>query len=52
VPDFDAAGIPVGIDIDNASKKLDLQTLSLSRSGEVQTTAAQLALSRHAHLSS
>ncbi|HEU4878955.1 MAG TPA: DUF2283 domain-containing protein [Gemmatimonadaceae bacterium] len=41
VLDYDAAGNLVGIDIDNASKKVDLQTLILSRlPGEVQTIAA------------
>ena len=41
VLDYDAAGNLVGIDIDNASKKVDLQTLILSRlPGEVQTMAA------------
>jgi len=40
VLDYDAAGKLVGIDIDNASKKVDLQTLILSRlPGEVQTIA-------------
>ena len=40
VLDYDAAGNLVGIDIDNASKKVDLQTLILSRlPGEVQTIA-------------
>jgi uncharacterized protein YuzE len=41
VLDYDAAGNLVGIDIDNASKKVDLQKLILSRlPGEVQTIAA------------
>jgi uncharacterized protein YuzE len=41
VLDYDAAGNLVGIDIDNASKKVDLQTLILSSlPGEVQTIAA------------
>jgi uncharacterized protein YuzE len=30
VLDYDAEGNPVGIDIDNASQKVDLQALSLS----------------------
>jgi uncharacterized protein YuzE len=41
VLDYDAAGNLVGIDIDNASKKVDLQKLILSRlPGEVHTVAA------------
>ena len=41
VLDYDAAGNLVGIDIDHASKKVDLQTLILSRlPGEVHTIAA------------
>jgi uncharacterized protein YuzE len=41
VLDYDAAGNLVGIDIDHASKKVDLQKLILSRlPGEVQTIAA------------
>jgi glycine/D-amino acid oxidase-like deaminating enzyme len=41
VLDYDAAGNLVGIDIDHASKKLDLQQLALSRwPGEVRTIAA------------
>lgn len=41
VLDYDAAGNLVGIDIDNASKKVDLQTLIVSRlPGEVHTIAA------------
>lgn len=41
VLDYDAAGNLVGIDIDNASKKVDLQKLILSRlPGEVHTIAA------------
>jgi uncharacterized protein YuzE len=41
VLDFDAAGSLVGIDIDNASKNVDLQTLILSRiPGKVETIAA------------
>jgi uncharacterized protein YuzE len=40
VLDYDAAGNLVGIDIDKASKKIDLQTLILSRlPGQVQTIA-------------
>ncbi|HKQ14790.1 MAG TPA: hypothetical protein VJT80_15255 [Steroidobacteraceae bacterium] len=38
---FDAAGSLVGIDIDNASKNVDLQTLILSKiPGKVETIAA------------
>jgi uncharacterized protein YuzE len=41
VLDFDAEGILVGIDIDHASRKVDLRTLTLSRlPGVVQTSAA------------
>jgi uncharacterized protein YuzE len=41
VLDYDAAGNRVGIDIDHASKKVDLQKLTLSRlPGEVHTIAA------------
>lgn len=41
VLDYDAAGNLVGIDIDNASKKVDMQTLILSKlPGEVHTVAA------------
>lgn len=41
VLDYDAAGNLVGIDIDNASKKVDLEKLILSRlPGEVHTIAA------------
>jgi uncharacterized protein YuzE len=41
VLDYDAAGNLVGIDIDHASKKVDLRKLILSRlPGEVQTIAA------------
>jgi uncharacterized protein YuzE len=41
VLDYDAAGNLVGIDIDQASKKVDLQKLTLSRlPGEVHTIAA------------
>jgi uncharacterized protein YuzE len=41
VLDCDAAGNLVGIDIDHASKKVDLQKLILSRlPGEVETIAA------------
>lgn len=41
VLDYDAAGNLVGIDIDHASKKVDLQTLILSRiPGKVETIAA------------
>jgi uncharacterized protein YuzE len=41
VLDYDAAGNLVGIDIDHASKKVDLQKLTLSRlPGEVHTVAA------------
>jgi uncharacterized protein YuzE len=41
VLDYDVAGNLVGIDIDNASKKVDLQKLILSRlPGEVETIAA------------
>lgn len=40
VLDFDAAGSLVGIDIDNASKNVDLHTLILSRiPGKVETIA-------------
>jgi uncharacterized protein YuzE len=31
VLDYDAQGVLVGIDIDNASSKVDLQTLSVSK---------------------
>ena len=41
VLDYDAAGNLVGIDIDHASKKVDLRKLILSRlPGEVHTIAA------------
>ncbi len=41
VLDYDAAGNLVGIDIDHASKKVDLRKLTLSRlPGEVHTIAA------------
>jgi uncharacterized protein YuzE len=41
VLDYDAAGNLVGIDIDHASKKVDLQKLTLTRlPGEVHTIAA------------
>ena len=41
VLDYDAAGNLVGIDIDHASKKVDLRQLILSRlPGEVHTIAA------------
>jgi uncharacterized protein YuzE len=41
VLDYDAAGNLVGIDIDHASKKVDLQKLTLSRlPGEIHTIAA------------
>ena len=41
VLDYDATGNLVGIDIDNASKKVDLQKLILSKlPGEVHTVAA------------
>ena len=41
VLDYDDAGNLVGIDIDHASKKVDLQKLTLSRlPGEVHTIAA------------
>jgi uncharacterized protein YuzE len=41
VLDYDATGNLVGIDIDHASKKVDLQKLILSRlPGEVHTIAA------------
>jgi uncharacterized protein YuzE len=41
VLDYDAQGNLVGIDIDNASRKVELQTLVLSRlPGKVQTSAA------------
>jgi uncharacterized protein YuzE len=41
VLDYDAAGNLVGIDIDHASKKVDMQKLILSRlPGEVHTIAA------------
>lgn len=41
VLDYDAAGNVVGIDIDNASRKVDLDTLTLSRMpGRVETVAA------------
>jgi uncharacterized protein YuzE len=41
VVDYDAHGNLVGIDIDNASRKVELQSLVLSRlPGKVYTTAA------------
>lgn len=41
VLDYDAEGNLVGIDIDHASRKVDLRTLTLSRlPGVVQTSAA------------
>jgi uncharacterized protein YuzE len=41
VLDYDAQGNLVGIDIDNASRKVELQSLVLSRlPGKVYTTAA------------
>lgn len=41
VLDYDASGDLVGIDIDNASKKVDLHTLIVSRiPGKVETIAA------------
>ena len=41
VLDYDAEGNLVGIDIDHASEKVDLRTLSLSRlPGVVETSAA------------
>lgn len=41
VLDYDAAGNLVGIDIDNASRKVDLRTLILSKlPGKVETIAA------------
>jgi uncharacterized protein YuzE len=41
VLDYDAQGNLVGIDIDNASRKVELQPLVLSRlPGKVYTTAA------------
>lgn len=41
VLDYDAGGNLVGIDIDNASKKVDLHTLIVSRiPGKVETIAA------------
>lgn len=41
VLDYDAHGNLVGIDIDNASTKVELGTLTLSKMpGRVQTTAA------------
>jgi len=41
VLDYDANGNPVGIDIDNASAKVDLANLTLSRlPGKVVTVAA------------
>jgi uncharacterized protein YuzE len=41
VPDYDAAGNLIGIDIDNASKKVELKRLILSRlPGEVKSDAA------------
>jgi uncharacterized protein YuzE len=41
VLDYDAQGNLVGIDIDNASRKVELGSLVLSRlPGEVHTTAA------------
>jgi uncharacterized protein YuzE len=42
VLDYDAEGNLVGIDIDHASRKMDLRTLTLSRlAGVAQTSAAQ-----------
>lgn len=39
--DYDSAGNLVGIDIDNASRKVDLERLVLSRlPGKVETAAA------------
>ena len=41
VLDYDASGNLVGIDIDNASTKVDLRTLTLSKlPGKVETIAA------------
>ena len=41
VLDYDAGGNLVGIDIDNASRKVDLRTLILSKlPGKVETVAA------------
>lgn len=41
VLDYDSAGNLVGIDIDNASRKVDLRTLILSKlPGKVETIAA------------
>jgi len=41
VLDYDAQGNLVGIDIDNASRKVDLQKLTLSKlPGKVETAAA------------
>lgn len=41
VLDYDSAGNLVGIDIDNASRKVDLERLVLSRlPGKVETAAA------------
>jgi uncharacterized protein YuzE len=41
VPDYDAQGNLVGIDIDNASRKVELHKLILSRlPGKVETAAA------------
>lgn len=41
VLDYDASGNLVGIDIDNASRKVDLQTLILSKlPGKIETVAA------------
>jgi len=41
VLDYDAEGRLVGIDIDNASKKVELKTLILSKlPGKVETAAA------------
>jgi uncharacterized protein YuzE len=41
VLDYDAGGNLVGIDIDNASKKVDLHTLTVSRiPGKIETIAA------------
>ncbi len=41
VLDYDAAGNLVGIDIDNASRKVELDTLTLSHlPGRVETVAA------------
>lgn len=41
VVDYDIDGTLVGIDIDNASRKVDLETLRLSRlPGRIETDAA------------